>query len=73
MLGAGGAARADVCHGEGGTLFITGTETTAWGFLQQSPGRHREEMSGYQGALVGPSRMHGLITSGEEPPGRSHS
>lgn len=73
MLGAGGAACIDVCRGGGGTLIITGTETTVWGFLQQSLGRCREEIGGYQGALLGPSRMHSPITSREEAPGRSHS
>ena len=72
MLGAGGAASADVCHRGGGTLSIAGAETTAWGFLQQSPERRREEMGGYHGASLGASGMHSLITSQEEAAGRSH-
>lgn len=72
MLGASGVASAAVRRHGGETLSIAGAETTAPGFLQQSPERHKEETARYHGASLGASGMHSLITSQEEAPGRSH-
>lgn len=72
MLVAGGSTSATVHHYGGRTLSIAGAEAMAWGFLEKSTERCREEMAGYHGASLGACRMHSLITVWEEAPGRSH-